>query len=125
MNRKMSRILIIDDDDIFREIASTLLRENDYEVVTLAEASNIIDEINRIQPDILITDILMPETDGIEVIMSTRKSFPDLPVIAISSGGRINSKDYLNMARKLGASAIVQKSKIESELVSEIKKLLE
>ncbi len=55
------------------------------------------------RPDLIVTDIIMPEKGGVETIIALRRADPDLPIIAISGGGRLEATDFLTMAKKLGA----------------------
>ena len=74
--------------------------------------------------DLIITDIVMPEKEGLETIRELKKSHPDLKIIAISGGGRIDSREYLESARLFGASKIFQKPFRQKEMVSAVKELL-
>ena len=102
----IKRILVIDDD---REVRSTIcenLRESGYEVLDAgngAVALSLIDKIGL--PHLVITDIIMPEKEGLETIIEIRPRHPSVKVIAISGGGRTETGDFLDMARKLGAIA--------------------
>lgn len=106
----MPHILIIDDDDTIREILMIALVKAGY-VVNQAENGQI--GINRFcedLPDLIITDIFMPEKDGIETIIDIRKDFPFIKIIAMSGGGQMQyGREYLNYAMKFGANSILQK----------------
>jgi CheY-like chemotaxis protein len=120
----MARILVIDDDEILRRLLGRVLTRAGHTVSAAAdglEATRLAHE----QPfDLVITDLLMPESDGLEVIMAIREEFPGLRVIAISGGGRLGSNGYLRMARNLGASAVLSKPFENAELLSLVDKLL-
>ena len=73
--------------------------------------------------DVVVTDILMPEKDGIELLMELRERAPDLPVIAISGGGRISSLNYLETASAMGAVAVFNKPFNEKFLIEKIESL--
>lgn len=99
----MGRILIIEDDDQVRTLLQLALESEDHEVYT-AENGNEGLRIYREQlTELVITDIIMPEKEGIETIIELHREFPNLKIIAISGGGRVHSGDYLAMAKKLGA----------------------
>ncbi len=105
----MARILIIEDEMSIRMLAADVLRLGGHEV---AEAPNGIEGLAMAAQwpiDLVITDIIMPMKDGIETIMVLRRAYPNLPVIAISGGGRFSSYDHLNLAQKLGARAVLTK----------------
>ena len=74
--------------------------------------------------DLVITDIVMPENDGLEVIIALRCNYPETKVIAMSGGGYVNSRDYLLMAKELGASMALSKPFEYNILQSEIRRLL-
>lgn len=59
--------------------------------------------------DLVVTDIIMPEMEGIETVMAVREQFPTVAIIAMSGGGRVGNNDFLEVARKLGASGVVHK----------------
>lgn len=118
----MKKILIIEDDTVIRENLSEILQLNNYEVLAIDNALEIINIVKDFRPDILITDILMPDKDGIEIIMEIRKKYPHIFLIAISGGGRINSESYLNTAKYLGADATLQKPFSHVQLLNIIKK---
>ena len=73
---------------------------------------------------LVLTDVLMPDKDGIEVISELRRDHPNLPIIAMSGGGRLPRDGYLTIARHLGAHAILQKPFTIDQLVSTVDRLL-
>jgi YesN/AraC family two-component response regulator len=102
----------------------TILERAGYYV---AEASNgrrgVAIQIER-PADLVITDIIMPEMEGLETISALRRTFPDLPIIAISGGGRIGHHEYLGMAERFGAQRSLGKPLDRGELLSTIGELL-
>jgi CheY-like chemotaxis protein len=118
------RILVIDDEDMIREIIVTVLSEAGYQV---AGATNGFEglQILKSQPvDLIITDILMPEKEGIETIIEVRKSRPNIQIIAISGGGRAHHLHPLKIAGKIGADMTLSKPFEPEELLSVVKKML-
>ncbi len=75
--------------------------------------------------DLVITDIIMPEKEGIEIIMEIRKKYPAVPVIAISGGGFNSPQDYLSIAWAAGAKTVLEKPVERATLLSAVKKILE
>jgi DNA-binding NtrC family response regulator len=123
--KKQSRILIIDDDVVTREILNELLETEGY---LLANASNgkIGLTLHKKKPfDLIITDIIMPEMEGLETIKEIRDISPQVKIIAISGGGRIDSNDYLYMAGKLGAHLTFHKPLDPEEIVKGVRELLD
>ena len=91
----MARILVIDDNDGFREPFCELLEKAGYEVVGAANGKVGIELYKREPADLVITDVIMPEKEGIETISELRQDFPDVKIIAISGGGVISANVYL------------------------------
>ena len=82
-------------------------------------------ELFRKEPvDMVITDIIMPDKEGLEIILEMKKTHPDLKIIAISGGGRISPESYLECARHFGASRVFQKPFKQKELISAVKELM-
>ena len=102
-------ILIIDDEQLIRlQIRSAL----ELEGFTVREAANGNEGLARIAeatPDVVITDILMPDKEGIETILELRRTHPKIRIIAISGGGRTGNKDFLRTAKHLGADRTLAK----------------
>lgn len=120
----MFRILVIDDEPDIRLLVRETLEEAGHEV---EEAENGIEGLRlyRRRPfDLIITDIFMPEKDGLEVLRELRREPRTLPIIAIS-GGWIQMKEVLPMASKLGASEILNKPFTGAELLRAVKSALE
>lgn len=102
MNNKKC-IIIIDDDDQIREMLMEMLVREGYEVLPASNGKEGIRLYRERQTDLIITDIVMPEKDGLETIMELRKDFPEVKVIAMSGGGRNGPESYLQVAKRLGA----------------------
>jgi CheY-like chemotaxis protein len=105
----MAKILIIDDEELVRLTVRQTLELAGH---TVMEASNGVDGMDmytRHQPDVVITDIIMPEKEGIETIKELRRARADLPIIAVSGGGRTGNMNFLEMAARLGATRAIHK----------------
>ena len=103
------RVLLIEDDASVRRIVRKMLERGYHEV---AEAENGRIGLERLRDgafDFVITDIVMPEMDGLETLIELRKHYPALRVIAMSGGGRTGNMDFLGSAEKLGAFAVLLK----------------
>lgn len=103
------RILVIDDEELVRLTIRSSLEPHGHEVI---EAENGVVGLRLFaesDPDLVICDIIMPDKEGIETIAELRRDNPDLPILAISGGGRINKLSYLEIAGQLGANAILPK----------------
>jgi len=116
----MPGILIVEDDRDLREMLKSSLLKRKY---TVLEATNGREAFLKFKPslvDLVITDIIMPDEDGLKVIMRLKELKPDLKIIAISGGGKAGPGNYLNLARALGADEIFPKP---FSLVSLLKKI--
>lgn len=122
---KMAGILIIDDDvQILNMLRQTLECEG-YDVLEASNGKQGIKLYRENPADLIITDIIMPEKDGIETILELKRDYPDVKIIAISGGGRINPEDYLDIAKKLGAHRIFAKPVERKELLNAVRDLLQ
>jgi DNA-binding response OmpR family regulator len=121
----MPGILIVEDDKDLREMLKmSLLRRN----FTVLEAENGKAAITHFKPlitDLVVTDLIMPEEDGLKVVIKLRELKPSIKIIAISGGGKVGPGSYLNLAKALGADAIYTKPFSINDLVVKIEQLLE
>jgi DNA-binding response OmpR family regulator len=120
----MTKILIIDDDALVRTTLEYLLRDAGYEIATAEDGMRGMAMFRSEQPDLVITDIIMPEQEGIQTINEMRKAKPDAKIIAISSSRRIGNVDFLKMARSLGAMDVVSKPFDADELLTIVENCL-
>lgn len=105
-----TRVLIVDDNADMRLGVQLVLERAGYEVATAANGARALELLRRAPPDVLITDIFMPEADGLETIARCKKEFPAVKIVAISGGGdRVRSKKYLSTAEVAGADAMLPK----------------
>jgi len=105
----MARVVLIDDDKALRRSLRIALERSGHEIVEAANGREGLAAF-AIQPaDIVVTDIVMPELEGVELIQAIRKMSPRVPIIAISGGGRGKSADYLRLATFFGATQALEK----------------
>src|SRR5438477_953392 len=104
----MARILVIDDEQPIRELLRHVLEKEGHEVVEAQDGKDALRLAEQSPPDLVITDIMMPEQDGLEVIRALRRESPDLKMLAISGGGLLRSR-ALHVANLLGAFDTLQK----------------
>ena len=119
----MARIFVIDDDPGMRRTICRSLRRAGHFVITFPNGRDAVKRFAIDPPDLLITDIFMPETEGLEIISNARKLRPAMPIIAIS-GISIAPVDYLYIAKKLGADAALKKPFRLAELRNLVSQLL-
>jgi len=105
----MARILVIDDDEIMNGMTVQLLSEAGYEAEGAHDGDSGLKILASKQFDLVVTDIVMPEKEGIETIISIRNRSKALPIIAISGGGKISPEQYLRMAQHFGADYTFEK----------------
>jgi CheY-like chemotaxis protein len=99
----MARILIIDDDDAFRGMLRQVLEREGYQVVEARNGLEGMQHYRAAPSDLVITDILMPEQEGLETTRRLRQEYPEAKIIAISGGGRTGTQDFLLLAKRFGA----------------------
>jgi DNA-binding response OmpR family regulator len=121
----MPGILVVEDDNDLREMLKVSLNRKRF---TVLEAENGKDAIAHFKPsvtDLVITDLIMPEEDGLKVIMKLREMKPSLKIVAISGGGKAGPGSYLNLAKALGADEVYSKPFSVNEMITRIEELLE
>ena len=116
-------ILLIDDEPLVRKTMRVALERAGHQVVEAANGRIGGDLFDRGDFDLVISDILMPEQEGIETIRKMRSARPDVRILAISGGGRGKSTGYLWMAADLGANEVLQKPFGPTELVAMVSHL--
>lgn len=120
----MPRILLIDDHEQVREMLGELLDSAGYEVTKAADGAEGLRLFRAHPVDLVITDVIMPETEGLEVISEVKQMAPSTKVIAVSGGGYNNNMSYLTIAERMGADKTISKPfKIELFL-STVKELV-
>lgn len=99
----MNNILVVDDDAQFAEMMQKALRSFGHEPVMAATARQALRLYDPQTVALVITDLIMPDMEGVELMMALRRLNPKVKIIAVSGGGRNNPDTYLNVAQKLGA----------------------
>lgn len=105
----MKHVLIIDDDADLRVVLGKVLRNAGYTVTDAGDGLQGLAQFDTVLPDLVITDLVMPVVEGIEVITSLRQKHPQIKIIAMSSGGQRGHAVYLQLAQKLGANRKLEK----------------
>ena len=120
----MARILVLDDNKVFLTIAFDVLTNAGHEVQTVANTGNIEKILNNESYDLLITDIIMPEKEGIEIIMMAKEKYPAMKIIAITGMQMGDSFDLLKIAENIGAHGTLKKPFSNSQLVEKVTSLI-
>jgi CheY-like chemotaxis protein len=118
----MAVILVIDDEAPMRRLIGRVLTPHGHVVHEAANGRLGIEMFHRLQPALVISDIVMPESEGIETIQQIRSEAPEVPILAISGGS--NQSLYLRAATSLGATASLEKPFEPDDLVAAVEKLL-
>ena len=120
----MARILIVEDDEHIRTVFRRNLEGAGYEVVEASDGKEGLKAYRDYSPDLVITDIVMPEKEGTEMITELRRDFPDVKIIAVSGGGTIPSSRYLVVARTLGVDRALAKPVHVDELLAAVREVI-
>lgn len=120
----MARVLIIDDEPHILLMVKKMLERAGYEVDLASNGSEGLRLFDSVQPDLVITDIIMPEKEGLETIREMRRQSKDLKIIAMSGGGKISADNYLETARIFGAARLIEKPFSQNLLLSYVEELL-
>lgn len=121
----MTRVLLVDDEQQVRQVLSAGLTKVGYDVV---EASNGMEALARFKEepiDAVVMDIIMPDKEGIETIIELRQSSKELPILAISGGGRMGKMHFLEVSRTFGADSTMEKPFTVAELAAELNSLIQ
>jgi len=120
----VSKILVIDDDVVVRTAMVQFLEDLGYDVVSAEDGQRGMRLFRSEKPDLVITDIIMPEQEGIQTIAEIRRERPDAKVIAVSGGGRVGNTDFLKIARQLGATDVIAKPVDPDDFAARIERCL-
>jgi DNA-binding response OmpR family regulator len=120
----MAKILVLDDEASIVLMIKKMLEKAGHEVEMALNGRDGMILFEQNKPDLLITDIIMPEKEGLETIFELRQKHPELKIIAISGGGRISPEGYLPGAKLLGADMVFQKPLDQKEFMQAVETLL-
>jgi CheY-like chemotaxis protein len=121
----MAKILLVDDEEQLRSMLKLVLEEGGHSVREAADGKEALERFGSYAADVVITDIVMPNKEGIETIMELRRSCRDLKIIAMSGGGRNSSQDYLKLAKRCGADLTLAKPFTNQEILDAVSLVLE
>ncbi|MBI1734558.1 MAG: response regulator [Candidatus Rokubacteria bacterium] len=121
----MARVLVIDDNPDIRALLREAFELHGYEVEVAANGRAALRLVRERPVDVVITDIFMPEQDGIETILELRRDFPDVKIIAMSGGGTTGNLSYLPAATQLGAVHSISKPFDCLEVVATVREMLD
>ena len=119
---KMARILVIDDTVAVRELLEEMLRMTGHEVVVAANGKEGLDQLRRQPVELVITDLFMPEKEGLETIRELRRDFPNIGIIAMS--GEPGMPSLLGIAKRFGALKTIEKPFDRTEMMAAVEEVL-
>ena len=122
--RLKHRILLVEDDEAVRSVLRRGLERAGYEVREAGEGGAALKLLASGPADLVVTDLVMPKMEGIEFILTLRKTQPRLPAIAISGGGRVDGNRYLEIASHLGATRVLAKPFAIEQLIALVQELI-
>lgn len=120
----MAKILLVEDDDLVRDMLTQVLSRASHEVFSASNGEEAAMYLKKNEPDIMVTDIIMPKKSGISLISEVKSFHPRMEIIAISGGGRLDPTGYLDLSETLGASVSFEKPIDNSALLMAIDLLL-
>ena len=120
----MAKIIVFDDEPSILNMIKKMLERAGHDVEVALNGKEGMALFKKFKPDMLITDIIMPEKEGLETIFELRKKHSDLKIIAISGGGRIGPDGYLPSAKLFGADVVFQKPLVQKEFMKAVSSLL-
>lgn len=122
LQRKL--VLIIEDDSVLLKSIASWFMAAECRVMTASDGRAGLSSFAQLRPDLVVTDIIMPDHEGVEAIMAMKALDPTVPILAISGGGRIGPGEFLSLALKLGADAALAKPFRSQELLAASAKVL-
>jgi len=108
-----------------RRAVEMLLEDHGFRVVTAVDGIDGLQKFRQVAPDVVLTDIIMPNKEGIALTMELRREHPESRIIAMSGGGRMGNSDYVTIATKLGADIGLRKPFDDEQLISTVRALLD
>lgn len=127
MSAGRKRVLIIDDDPDIRYLLQSSLERDGFEVSVAADGHEGLESLRRDPADVVVTDIFMPEKEGIETVFELRQQFPQTKIVVMSGGGPApasSATNYLWVARELGAARTLRKPFEPQELIDAVRELI-
>lgn len=118
----MACILVIDDDPDIRDLAKSTLESAGHKVILAVDGREGVQLYRANRPDLVITDLFMPNQEGLETIKQLRMEFPEIRIVAIS--GKPSGNTMLSIAQRLGAVAVLQKPFVTEELLKVVEQAL-
>jgi CheY-like chemotaxis protein len=120
----MASILVADDQEKIRQMLKSLFEQYGHEVTLAANGREALQRFKTMAIDLVVTDILMPDMEGIETIRELKKINPSIKIVAMSGGGTVGASEYLRMAGMFGARRTIEKPFDVVEMLNAVKACL-
>ncbi|MEO8434792.1 MAG: response regulator [Pyrinomonadaceae bacterium] len=120
----MASILLVDDDEQLRPMLKMVLERAGHVVNAAGNGKEALVSYSLHPTELVVTDLVMPDKEGLETIRELRRTYPDLKIIAMSGGGRTGVQNYLELAVKFGANHILNKPFSNQELLDGVQMLV-
>jgi DNA-binding response OmpR family regulator len=118
-------LLLVDDEKLLREAVKEILEVNGFNVIDAADGEAALAWLAQVKVDLLITDLVMPNMDGVELVQKVSARFKELPIIVVSGSGTAVTKRFgIESINISGATASISKPFKSTELVKLVNKLL-
>ena len=118
-------VLIIEDDPIMLRTLAEWFQQAGCKVMVARDGAEGLAQFQAVRPDAVVTDIIMPNREGVETLMAIKALDPRVKILAISGGGRLGSSELLSIARGLGADAVMAKPFRSAEVVNAVARLFQ
>lgn len=120
----MATILLVDDDQQLRSMLAAVLRRAGHDVQVACDGAEAVSLYRSHPADLIITDLIMPEKEGLEMIRELRRDYPQARIIAMSGGGRSGNIDCLRVAKAFGAQRVLDKPFSHQEILDAVRDVL-
>jgi len=119
------RVLIVDDDADVRHLLRIFLTRGGFEVLEAASVREALDHIAEAPPDVVVTELFIPEVDGFELIRCLHRQTPEIPVVVLSYGGQLQDDAAMNASRLFGAAEALWKPASRAAILDAVRRALE
>jgi CheY-like chemotaxis protein len=118
------QILLVENDKPLRRALAQLLKQSGYEVSEAENGRVAMQQMLRQPADLVITEMIMPEMDGVETILAVRRGYPGAKILAVSGGGMSPAENSLKIARTLGSHRTMAKPRIAQDFLRVVQELI-
>lgn len=118
MSADVRTVLVVDDDKLVQTTYKLVLEQKGFRVMLADDGNHGLEQLEKHTPDVVLLDILMPDKEGIETLIEMKRRFAGVPVIVMSGGGTRTKQDFLALARKFGADAVMKKAQGIQDMVA-------